>query len=187
MSLGKNKLVLGIQSCKSGNAALKRHWPYFECTGADEIIGIGTTSGDTWFPTGIRTELIGADLYIIGAHLPSRLIRTFEHLLMLNSDWVAVAEYDVVFFKAIPRNLPVGLTTHLAGGKMPGAYANQFYHGPYICDREAAIRIIRFGNELLATKKHDASPDLFLGHVCEIAEIPVHTDILGSYSRNTIN
>lgn len=187
MSLGQGKLCMAVQSFPGANDILRRHWSYFERAGCDELIGIGTSNGSTWFPQGIRTELIGADLYIQGSHLPSRLIRTFEHLMLLNSDWLAVAEYDVVFYKAIDRNLPHGLTTHLAGGKPEGAYCNVFYHGPYICDRDTAMRIIRFGNELLATKKHDASPDLFLGHVCELAEIPVHTEILGSYSRNTIH
>jgi len=187
MSDWKNKLIMGVQSCPGGNDALKRHWPYFELAGADEIIGIGTTDGGCWFPPKIRTELIGPNLYIVGQHLPSRLIRTFEHLMMLNSDLLCVSEYDILFHKPIPRDLPRGLTTHLAGGKPAGAYCNVFYHGPYICDRETAHRIIQFGNELLATKKHDASPDLFLGHVCELAELQVHTDILGSYSRNTIH
>lgn len=180
-------IVLGLQSYPGANEVVKLFWPWYEKGDFKEIIGIGTSNGSTWFPPGIRTELIGADLYIQGSHLPSRLIRTIEHLMLLNSDWLAVAEYDVVFCQPIPRNLPLGLTAHLAGGKPAGCRCNFFVHGPWICDRLTAMEIIRVGNEILAAKEADPSPDCFLGQVAEVAQLRLHTDILKSYSRNTID
>ncbi|MGB7195338.1 MAG: hypothetical protein WBD81_17930 [Collimonas pratensis] len=180
-------LVIGIQSCPSGNGACARHWPYFEKAGADELIGIGTTCGGTIFPLGVRSEMIGANLYITGKHLPRRLIRSFELLLKTKHDWLCVAEYDVIFLREIPKDLPLGVTAHLAGGKPFDCHCNMFLHGPWICDRETAKIVIAIGHEILQTNEVDPSPDCFLGQIIEKGEIPFRGDILKSYSRNTIH
>jgi hypothetical protein len=182
-----NKLSLAVQTYPGANETLKRHWPHFLRAGGDENILVTTTCGLCWVPEGIEQALIGADLYAIGAHLPLRLLHTFQRLKETKSDWFCVAEYDTLFFKPIPRDLPNGLTTHLAGGKMPGAHCSFFVHNPWLVDRDTADIIVQTGYELLKTKAFDPSPDLFLGHVAEIAKIPVHTDILKGYSRNTIH
>jgi len=181
------RLALAIQTFPRANDALRRHWPNFLKAGADEMLVISTTCGKCWTPDGVLSEMIGADLYITGGHLPSRLLRTFQRLRDTKADWFCVAEYDVLFLKSIPRDLPEGLTAHLAGGKPAGCHCNAFYHGPWCCDRETADTIVQCGYEILASKQFDASPDCFLGQIVEKAQIPVHTDILKSYSRNTIH
>lgn len=182
-----NQLTLAIQTCPSGNGALQRHWPYFQKAGSDETIIVTTTCGKCWAPDGIEQAAIGADLYCIGTHLPLRLLRTLQRLKESRSDWFCVAEYDVVFFKSIPRDLPAGLTAHHTGGKPFNAHCNAYYHPPWICDRDTAEEIVRIGYELIAEKTVDPSPDCFLGQITERGKIPVHTDILKNYTQNTIH
>jgi len=183
-----NHITLTIHTFPDANPTVRRHWPYYEKAGADKIILITTNDGGCEVPPGVTHEMIGPSLYIRGRHLPSRLLRTFEHLISFTkSDWFAVAEYDTLWFKPIPRDLPLGLTSHLAGGKMPGSHCNFFCHNPWIVDRDTACKIVDTGNEILHSGNFDPSPDLFIGHVAEVAGIKVHTDILKSYSRNTIH
>lgn len=179
-------LVLAIQSYPKANDTVARHWEFYERSGAAEIIGIGTSDGGCLWPKPIRTELIGANLYIVGDHLCSRLLRTFEHLLILPHDYLGVAEYDCIFLKPVPPDLPPGLTAHLAGGTPAGCRCKSFFHGPWLADRDTVVRIIRTGYEILDARENDSSPDCFLGQIVERAKIPVNTDILKSYSRNTI-
>lgn len=178
--------ICAVQSFPGANACVQRHWPFFERAGFDEIISIGTTDEGCWRPPGVKQELIGANLYCVGSHLPSRLLRTFMRLLQTKHEWLCVSEYDVLFLREIPT-LPKGLTTHLAGGKPAGCHCNAFFHPPWICDRETAWKIIKNGATIIESGLVDASPDCFLGQVVEAGNIPVHTDILKSYSRNTIN
>lgn len=180
-------LCLAVHTFPGANAAVKRHWPYYKNAGADEIILITTTDGKCEPPPdGSSQMMIGANLYCIGAHLPNRLLNTLESLKKTRHDWFAIAEWDVLFFKPIPRDLPKGVTARLTGGKMPGAHANRFFHPPWTMDRETAEIVIKKGREILKTGNFDPSPDLFLGHVCDEAGIPVHTDT-PSYSQNTIH
>jgi hypothetical protein len=180
-------LALAIQTFPGGNDALKRHWPNFQLAGAQETIIIGTTDGMCYVPEGIEQTLIGANLYCVSSHLPLRLLRTFQRLLETKSDWCCVAEYDVLFCRPIPRDLPEGLTAHHTGGKPFNSHCNAYYHPPWICDRDTAEVIVRVGYELIAEKTVDPSPDCFLGQITERGKIPVHSDILKSYTQNTIH
>lgn len=183
MSIG-----LSIQSFPAANPVVRRHWPFYEKSGVDQIIGIGTTDGKCEWPEGITVENIGADLYCVGAHLPKRFLRTLAFMLNFTKhETLAICEYDVVWFRELPRNLPIGLTTHLAGGHMPGSHCNAFFHSPWVCDRITAKVMVETGYQILQTGAFDPSPDLFIGQIVEKAEIPVHTDILKSYSRNTVH
>lgn len=183
-----NRLALAIHTFPQANATLARHWEHFKRAGADQIIVITTTDGGCVVPENAMCEPIGANIYITGAHLPRRLLRTFQHLVdMTKADWFCVAEYDVLFTLPVPRDLPLGLTAHFAGTKPAGCHCNMFLHGPWICDRDTAINIVMNGYELIAENTVDPSPDCFLGQIVERAQIPVHTDILKSYSRNTIH
>lgn len=183
-----SKLALAVQTFPGGNETLARHWEHFKRAGADQIIVITTTDGGCVVPENAMSEPIGANIYITGSHLPRRLLRTFQHLVdMTKADWFCVAEYDVLFFKPIPRDLPLGLTTHLAGHEMPGHYCKHFYHNPWVCDRDTAMHIVMAGYDLIAKGTVDASPDCFMGQIMDVTGIPVHTDILKSYSRNTIH
>lgn len=177
-------MILAIQSYPSGNEGVARHWEHFKKSGADELIGISTTDGGCVWPENCQQQMIGANLYCAGNHLPIRLLRTFERLLETRHGWLAVCEWDVLFFKPVP--LRAGLTTHLAGHEMPGHYCKHFYHPPWIVDRDTALSIVVAGYELIAAKTVDASPDCFIGQIVDKTGIPVHTD-LGSYSRNTIH
>lgn len=183
MSIG-----LAIQSFGGANACVKRHWPYYEKSGVDQIIGIGTTDGKCEWPEGITVENIGADLYCVGAHLPKRFLRTLAFMLNFTKhETLAICEYDTLFFREIPKNLPIGLTAHLAGGKPEGCHCNQFWHGVWCVDRITAQVILEAGHQILQSGRVDPSPDCFIGQIVELAEIPTHNDILKSYSRNTIH
>lgn len=181
------KLALAIHTFPGANDTVRRHWPNFLGAGADQILIIGTTDGGCETPKGATQEFIGANLHIVGNHLPLRLLHTFQRLSETKNDWFCIAEYDILFFKKVPRNLPEGLTAHLAGGKPFNCHCNSFYHGPWLCDRETAETIVKVGYELISEKTVDPSPDCFLGQIVERANIPVHTNILKSYSRNTIH
>lgn len=180
-------LAMAVQTFPKGSDALKRHWPYFQRAGADETIIVGTTCGMCWVPDGIEQAMIGADLYIVGKHLCLRFLRTLQRLLETKSDWFCAAEYDVLFLKSIPRDLPEGLTAHFAGTKPNGCHCNEFWHGPWFMDRATADEVVRIGYEILASNIYDGSPDCFLGQIVEKGQIPTHRDILKSYSRNTIH
>lgn len=177
-------LILAIQSYPAANEGVKRHWEHFKKSGADELLGIGTTDGGCVWPEDCKNELIGANIYVQGAHLPLRLLRTFQRLLETKHGWMGVCEWDVLFFKPVP--LRAGLTTHLAGHKMPGFHCEHFYHPCWVADRDTAEIIVKAGYELIAAKTVDASPDCFIGQIADKTGIPVHTDC-GSYSRNTIH
>lgn len=180
-------LAMAVHTFPKANETLKRHWPNFQLAGAQETLIIGTTDGLCYIPDGIEQTMIGADLYCVGAHLPLRLLRTFQRLLETKSDWFCVAEYDVLFLRPIPRDLPNGLTAHLAGGRPFNCHCNMYFHGPWICDRNTAETIVKVGYELIAEKTVDASPDCFLGQIVERANIQFHADILKSYTQNTIH
>lgn len=183
-----NHLALAIQTFPGANTTLARHWEHFKRAGADQIIVITTTDGGCVVPENAMCEPIGANIYITGTHLPRRLLRTFQYLVdMMKADWFCVAEYDILFTLPVPRDLPLGLTAHFAGTKPAGCYCNMFLHGPWICDRDTAINIVMNGYELISAGTVDPSPDCFLGQIVERAGIPVHTDLLKSYSRNTIH
>lgn len=182
-----NRLALALHTFPAANPVLARHWGHFKNAGADEIVAITTTDGGCQVPDECAQEMIGANLYIQSAHLPLRFLRTLKHLLTTKADWFCVAEYDILFFKPIPRDLPEGLTAHLAGHKMPGHHCAHFYHGPWIMDRKTAETMLKAGYQLIEARTVDASPDCFIGQIVEKAGIPVHTDILKSYSRNTIH
>jgi hypothetical protein len=180
-------IVLGLQSFPGANNLVRAFWPHYEKGGFSEIIGIGVSNGNCLWPRPIRTELIGADLYIQADHLPRRLVRSFEHMLLLKSDFICVSEYDCLFFRELPRDLPRGITTHLAGGTPAGCRCKWFAHSPWCMDRDSVMRFVMVGEQIIAEKRCDFSPDCFLGQVCEEAEIPTHFDILKSYSRNSID
>jgi hypothetical protein len=180
------KLLLAVQTYPGANDVLKRHWPYFLKAGAEKNFVVTTTDGGCWVPSGVEQEMIGANIYITGNHLPLRLLRTLQRMRDEPFNWFCVAEYDVLFLKKLP-NLPSGLTAHYAGGKPEGCHCNSFYHGPYIMDRDTADTIVQAGYEIIKEKMADTSPDCFIGQIVERAGIEVHTDILKSYSRNTIH
>lgn len=181
-------LVLAIQSFPGANKTVLRHFPYYEKSGADQIIGIGTSDGKCEWPEGVMVENIGADLYCVGSHLPKRFLRTLEYMLtMTRHETLAVCEYDTLFFREIPKDLPIGLTAHYAGGKPAGCHCNQFWHGVWCMDRVTAVMMVQAGYHLIEEGKVDPSPDCFIGQIVEAAEIPAHKDILKSYSRNTIH
>lgn len=179
------RLALAIQTYPGGNLVLARHWENFKKAGADHIVTITTTCGKCVVPEGIA-EPIGADLYITGKHLCLRLLRTFQHLRDTKCDWFAVLEYDVLVLKPFPRDLPEGFTAHMAGGKPAGCHCNFFVHSPWICDRDTADLFVKTGYEILSRGVYDQSPDCFAGQIIESAKIPLHTEILKSYSQNTI-
>lgn len=180
-------ICMAIHSYPKANDGLKRHWPYFKRAEADENIIITTTDGGCWVPDDARSIMIGSDMYISNTHLPMRLIRTYEHMLRhTKHDFLVVAEWDCIFFRPIPRDLPTGLTGNMAGGKPQGCRCNFFIHPIWACDRNTAELIVKTGKEIINEGISDSSPDCHMGQVVERAGIPFNKDTL-SYSRNTVD
>jgi hypothetical protein len=180
-------VLLAIQSYPGANETVARHWPYYLQAQADEIIGIGTINGACRFPNEVRTYQIGIDSYVNGDHLPRRLVNTIEVCLQhAKHHIIAIAEYDTVFFRPIPRDLD-GVYAHLAGGQLPGRKATRFFHGPWIFDRDSAEVIMRFGNEMLADGDIECgSPDVFFGRMADRFGFSVKSAFL-EYSRNSLD
>ena len=183
------KLLLAIQSYTKANPVVARHWPYYLNAGADEIHGIGTTDGGCVWPEGTVSVEIGANRYISGKHLPSRLLDTIQYCLTTDSSHFCIIEYDVLFFSKIPEWS--GIAAHLAGFKLPNSQASFFIHNPWLIDRPTAEILLEVGRQLIAKEwPHgcvEGSPDCFLAWVCQEANVPVKFDLMKEFSRNSLD
>lgn len=188
-------MILLIHSYPKGSETLKRHWPYFMNSGADEIWVIGTTEGECWAPEGIPLVRVGEDRYIDGPHLPNRLIDTLEWGACTEHEHILIAEYDVLFLSPIKvKMMEHAVAAHRAGSQTWGSTAKSFYHPPWLFKREFAKRFIEEGRKVIAEGIPDrkrgqppppeASPDVFFGLVVERLGQPVQIDLWTEYSRN---
>jgi hypothetical protein len=183
-------------SYPGGNAALFRHWKYFEQSGADKIIGIAPIEGHTEFPIGIDVAKMGCNSYINGCELPQRLIWTLVTCQAHNPDYVGVVEYDTVFFHRVdPTRMTNFLASHYAGGPTWGSKAKGFYHNPWYFKASCIDAFIEFGQKAIeegvcGVKNRDelarpeGSPDVFFAYVAQELGLTVQTDLWTEYSRN---
>lgn len=193
-------LVLAIHSYPGANGAAHRHYPYWQRSGADSIVGIGTISGlipqmdnkpdpPCEWPEGMETVNIGGNRYIDGPHLPQRMIDTLQWFIdKREEDYICIIEWDTIFLKPIQRPFFKGISSHLAGGKPHGLACNYFIHNPYLMDAKTALKIINAGNKLIKEGEFvGGSPDTFLGHLTERFNVPLKTDAWTQFSRNSLD
>lgn len=187
--------VLAVQVYPKGLDAMFRHWGYFERSGADELIVIGTTDGYFRIPEGATGIRIGKDSYLDGDHLPLRLVNTFDVLLDTEHDVLAVCEYDTVFFKPVAFDevaRATGAAAHLAGRKPWGAIGDKFYHNPWVLARETAEKFVAEGRRVIEEGickygSPESSPDVFFGLVLERLNIQVQENLWVEFSRNSLD
>ena len=179
--------ILAIHTYPGANAAVVRHYPYYENAGADRIIGITTEGGGCQWPTADALE-IGPDSYVRGSHLCDRLIRTIHACLLLQASEIIIAQYDKLFFNPIPRPLPEGRVINGTGGGGIGFRGSAFYHGPWCMGAETAARVVALGNEMITMGDIEGGwPDRFIGWLAEKNGVPVVTDFFRNYTQNTID
>lgn len=178
-------LLLAIHAYPGAHEAIARHWPFYEKSGSDKIIGIGTTDGQTKWPAGVEHVEIGRNEYIAGDHLPRRLLDTMKFMLTLPFDRFCIIEWDVLFFQPLPEF--TGMAAFHAGNQSPGMRAKRFYHVPWAFDFSTGTKFVQEGEKLLKdVSGHECSPDVFFGWVCESSGIEV-TQPWNGFSRNSLD
>lgn len=193
-------MLLAVHSHPGANNAVYRHYPYWQKSGAETIVGIGTIPGlirqmddkpdlPCEWPEGMEFVNIGGNSYIDGKHLPQRLLDTLEWFITeRNEDHLCIIEWDTVFFKPIPTPYPKGMSSHLAGGKPWNLACNYFIHNPYLFDRETAGKVLHAGKILIAEGEFvGGSPDTFLGLLTERFSIPLTITHWIEFSRNALD
>ena len=179
--------LLAIHSYGGANAALCRHWPYFERAGAIRIVGIGTEKHDCLFPEGVESVEIGDGLYMNGPNLCIRLMETISWFLTQPQNYLVCAEYDLLFLK--PVKPFTGICADRTGGKTWGSIGSFYSHCPWLIDRDSAyplvnemVRILAEGHCQYGTP--ESSPDVFFGYACERAGLAVNHDHFRLFTRN---
>lgn len=191
-------MILLVQTFPRAMPAFKRHWPYFTNSGADEIIGIGTTDGGCEWPGGIAFAEIGEDKYISGNHLPNRLIDTVEYGLKHITEHIMVCEYDTLFFNPIRyQEMQHAFAAHLGGFKTWGSIADRFFHNPWLFTRDGAEQFVEEGRKAIADNvcgpksnaygTAECSPDVFFGLVCQRLGLEVQYDLWKQFSQNSLD
>lgn len=177
-------LLLAIHSYPGANHRIEAHFPYYEKSGADQIIGTGTEGGLCKWPAGVEHVEIGHDEYISGQHLPKRLIDTMRFMLCLNFERFCIVEWDCLFFHPLP--VIEGLAAFHAGNRSEGMRTERYHHCPWCFDVESGNAFLKKADELLPqVSGHEASPDVFFGWVCQEANLSVGQPWTG-FTRNTI-
>ncbi len=176
-------LLLAVQTYPGANQAIERHFPYYEKSGADNIIGILTEDGKCTWPNTMIAK-IGRDSYIDGPVLPRRLLDTMRLMLLLPYERFCIIEWDCLFFAPLPEF--TGMAAFLAGGKHGSMRAEHFYHCPWCFDFETGTAFVKKGDELLKEVNGlECSPDVFFGWVCEQAGITV-TQPWDGFTKNSL-
>lgn len=180
-----SSLLLCVHSHPGANHRIETHWPYYEKSGADKIIGIGTTDNRCKWPDGVETANIGRDGYIDGQHLPKKLIDTMRFMLLLPYDRFCLIEWDCLFFKPLPEF--TGMVGFHAGNRMGDMRTEHFHHCPWGWDFDAGMSFVTKADELLPqVSGHECSPDIFFSWVCQEAGLPV-TQPWEGFSRNSLD
>lgn len=179
--------LLAIQTYPGANDGLKRHWPYFEKSGASRIVAIGTTDYLCSAPCEIIP--IGANKYIDGAHLPQRLVDTIKWCLTQPEDKYLVCEWDCLFLRPIKPDFK-GFCTCKAGGKLPKTKASSFYHNPWAMDRKTAEQLVVALEEIIADGEctgPTASPDVTICLAADNLSLPVNIAHWKQFTRNSLD
>ncbi len=180
-------LLLCIHSHPGANERIPVHFPYYENSGADKIIGIGTTDGACKWEEGVEHVEIGRNSYIDGDVLPRKLLDTMRFMLLLPFERFCIIEWDCLFFKPLPEF--TGMAAFHAGNQSAGMRAKRFWHCPWAWDYEAGQAFVKEGQKAIDAKEvsgHECSPDVFFGWICERAGIEVSQPWEG-FSRNSLD
>lgn len=183
-----NHTLLCIHSYPGANEAIIRHWPNFCTFGADRIMGIGTTDGKCEFPG--PSVNIGENAYMKTRgkddHLCRRLLDTVKWCLTQPEDRFAIIEYDTLILRKFPKW--EGVNAFLTGGPINGSKANQFFHNPWLFDRDSGTALVQAMEAVLPESDAypDNSPDLFFGLACERAGIKVKCNFK-FFTRNSLD
>jgi hypothetical protein len=182
------KTALLIHSYPGAADIVRRHWPYYKNSGM-EMFGVGRTDGDCVWPETVPTKNLGLNSYINGDNLPRRLVDTFRWFLddpvFQSFTHAVIAEYDLIWLRPLPVIPAVG--AHRAGPNIPPMRSNNFYHCPWILDREHAKMFVAKGDELLAKGDFElGNPDFMFGLIWQ--ELGVMVEHLeGTFSRNSLD
>lgn len=180
-----SSLLLCIHSHAGANERIPVHFPYYENSGADKIIGIGTTDGRCKWPEGVEHVEIGRDGYIDGPHLPQKLIDTMRFMLLLPYERFCIIEWDCLFFHPLPEF--TGMAAFHAGNQSEGMLAKRFHHCPWAWDYDTGMAFLAEADKAIKeVSGHECSPDVFFGWVCERAGIEV-TQPWKGFSRNSLD
>ena len=192
-------MILLVQSYPGANEAFERHYSYYLKSGADRIVGIGTTDGGCKFPEGCESTIIGKNSYINGSVLPQRLIDTLKYGVTQNDPVICVCEYDTLFFRHLPiERMEHAVAAHYTGGQTWGSKARSFYHGPWVFHREAARRFVECGQDEIdkgicgpLNQPHphppECSTDVFFGYVTERHNFTVQDGLWKEFTRNSFD
>ena len=104
-----------------------RHWPFFQRQEADALYVITTEDKECVVPQGALALRIGKDSYILGEHLPKRLVNTLYQMLERPWDALILAEYDTLIFNSIDLKKLNGVASHKTG-TFNDMYS--YYHNP---------------------------------------------------------
>lgn len=184
----RNGTLLCIHSYPGANETLLRHWPHFCEFGADRIVGIGTVGGGTQFPC--ESVEIGENRYMKmkgkDDNLCRRLLNTVKWCLSQPEERFAILEYDTLVLRKMPHWQ--GVNAHLTGGKVNGSKATQFFHNPWLFDRDSGESLVRAMEAAIGDSAEypNNSPDLFFGLACERAGIKVGCNFK-LFTRNTLD
>ncbi len=180
------ELLLAVHSYPGANHRIEAHYPFYEKSGASNIIGVITNDGKCKWPN-CMTIQVGANSYIDGDVLPRRLIDTMKLMLLLPYERFCIIEWDCLFFHPLPEF--DGMAAFHAGNRMGDMKPLRFYHVPWCFDFESGTKFVEIGQRLINEKRvtgHECSPDVFFGWVCEEAGLPVMQPWKG-FSRNSLD
>jgi hypothetical protein len=187
-SLSEPTTLLCIHSYPGANETLLRHWPHFCEFGADRIVGVGTVGDGTHFPC--ETIKIGENRYMKmkgkDDNLCRRLLNTVKWCLSQPEERFAILEYDTLVLRKMPPWQ--GVNASLTGGRINGSKATQFFHNPWLFDRDSGESLVRAMEDALGDSAEypNNSPDLFFGLACERAGIKVGCGFR-LFTRNTLD
>lgn len=173
----KPTTLLCIHSYPGANETFARHRDSYAKFGASRMVGVGTTDDLCVWPEGWEWVNIGDNGYmkIKGKddHLCRRLLDTVKWCLTQPEDKFAIIEYDTIPLRTMPKW--EGVSACLTGGKVNGSLANQFFHNPWLFDRESGPALVAALEQVLPESHSypNNSPDLFFGLACERAGIKV--------------
>lgn len=183
------KTLLIIQAHPRVGSTLAFLWPWFRGSGLD-ICGASCSNTPALWPEPVPLIDLGPDFGRGGHHLCVNWINTWKRFLnderFKDYEAACIVEYDCLFTKAVPT-FSGGIAATFAGGPYPGLKANQFYHPPWIADRQSAAKMIEYGEKMIADNDTERGfTDFFVGRMKDLFGLEIQS-LSGVYSRNTMD
>lgn len=183
------KTLLIIQAHPKVAVTLAFMWPWYKGSGLD-ICGASCDNTPELWPEPVPLINLGHDLGRGGHHLCTNWINTWKLFLgdarFTSYEAACIVEYDCLFTSAFPE-FNGGIAATFAGGPYPGLKANQFYHPPWVADREHAAKIIEYGERMINDNDTESGfTDFFVGRMKDLFGLEIQP-LSGVYSRNTMD